>query len=401
MTWSKFVAHIDDSTRPSGLARIGWTLFLIASLYGCDSGAPVIRAEAPDSDPPTQPPSLGGGLDARPSNATCVAWPRPSVDSDISLSRFTTLSFSSPIALLQAPNDNSRWYVVEQAGAVRTFSGASATSASTFVDITPRVRSGGEMGLLGMAFHPNFPTDNRVFLSYTTGTSPLVSRISVFRSNDAGVTLDAGSETPLLTVDQPETNHNGGHIAFGPDGYLYIGIGDGGGGGDNHGDRGNGQRLTTMLGKLLRIDVDGTAPYQIPPSNPYAGNAVCPSAGRASGECPEIYAYGLRNPWRWNFDRDNDELWLADVGQGAWEEVNKVTLGGNYGWRCREGAHDFSPGTPGCSAGGLIDPVTEYDHNLGVSITGGYVYRGSQTTGLFGRYLFGDFATGRIWAWIP
>jgi uncharacterized repeat protein (TIGR03806 family) len=378
------------------LAVIAWSLLLVA---GCDSGAPVVRGTPPSTDPP--PANPNSGLDARPANATCVAWPRPSVGSDISLSRFTALSFTSPLALLQAPNDSARWYVVEQGGAVKLFSGANPASSSTFVDITSRVRSGGEMGLLGMAFHPNFPTDNRVFLSYTTGTSPLVSRVSSFRSNDAGMTLDAGSESILLTINQPETNHNGGHIAFGPDGLLYIGIGDGGGGGDIHGDRGNGQRLTILLGKLLRIDINGAPPYTIPPTNPFAANAVCPAAGRASGECPEIYAYGFRNPWRWNFDRDNGELWLADVGQSLWEEVNQVALGGNYGWRCREGAHDFNPSTPGCSSGVLIDPVTEYNHTLGNSITGGYVYRGSQPTGLRGRYLFADFGSGRIWAWIP
>lgn len=373
-------------------------MLLLAALQACDSGAPVNRTPAPEQEPPPTTPATG--LDARPSNATCIAWPRPSAGSDISLSRFTSLSFTSPLALLQAPGDNARWFVVQQGGIVRQFSGTNPASASTFIDITSRVRSGGEMGLLGLAFHPNFPTDNRVFLSYTTGT-PLVSRISAFTSNDGGATLDPASESILLTIDQPETNHNGGHIAFGPDGYLYIGIGDGGGGGDQHGDRGNGQRLTTMLGKLLRIDIDGAAPYAIPPSNPYAANAVCPAAGRATGECPEIYAYGFRNPWRWNFDRSNSDLWLADVGQGQWEEVNQVTIGGNYGWRCREGAHDFNTGgTPGCSAGTLIDPVTEYDHSLGNSITGGYVYRGSQNTSLVGRYLFGDFGSGRIWAWI-
>ena len=376
-------------------SQLACSLLLVS---GCDSGAPVVRAAAPSTEPPSTPTS---GLDARPPNATCVAWPRPSAGSDISLSRFTSLSFNLPIALLQAPNDSARWYVVEQGGAVKLFSGTNPASASTFVDITSRVRSGGEMGLLGMAFHPNFPTDNRVFLSYTTGTAPLVSRISSFRSNDGGVTLDATSESILLTIEQPETNHNGGHIAFGPDGYLYIGIGDGGGGGDTHGDRGNGQRLTTMLGKLLRIDIDTAASYAIPPTNPFAANAVCPAAGRASGECPEIYAFGLRNPWRWSFDRENGELWLGDVGQNQWEEVNQVTLGGNYGWRCREGAHDFNPSTPGCSSGGLVDPVTEYNHTLGSSITGGYVYRGPQATALTGRYLFADFGSGRIWAWIP
>lgn len=390
------MAHIVDSFRLNGLSRVAQLAFATWLLAGCDSGAPVVQAEAPEP-PPATPTS---GLDTRPANATCVAWPRPSAGSNISLSRFTTLSFITPIGLLQAPGDNSRWFVIQQDGVVKQFSGTNPASTSNFIDITDRVRDGGEMGLLGMAFHPNFPTDNRVFLSYTNGTSPLVSRISAFTSSDGGATLNPGSETILLTVEQPETNHNGGHIAFGPDGFLYIGFGDGGGGGDVHGDRGNGQRLTTLLGKLLRIDIDGATPYEIPPSNPYAANAVCPAAGRASGECPEIFAYGLRNPWRWNFDRANGELWLADVGQGQWEEVDQVTLGGNYGWRCREGAHDFNIGTPGCSAGGLIDPVTEYNHTLGNSITGGYVYRGSQSTSLVGRYLFGDFGSGRIWAWI-
>jgi uncharacterized repeat protein (TIGR03806 family) len=389
------VSHSHRPPRSHRTAALSAALLLLAGLQGCDGGA---RASRNDSGTP--PPNPDSGLDGRPTNATCTAWPRPSAGSDISLSRFTNLSFDAPLGLLQAPGDDDRWFVVQQGGVVRQFTGTNPASASVFIDITARVRSGGEMGLLGMAFHPNFPTDNRVFLSYTTGT-PLVSRISVFTSSDGGATLDPASETILLTIDQPETNHNGGHIAFGPDGYLYIGIGDGGGGGDRHGATGNGQRLTTLLGKLLRIDVDGAAPYEIPPTNPFAGNARCPAAGRSSGECPEIYAYGFRNPWRWSFDRGNGDLWLADVGQGQWEEVNVVVPGGNYGWRCREGAHDYdSSGTPGCSSAAFIDPVTEYNHSLGNSITGGYVYRGSQSTGLLGRYLFGDFGSGRIWAWI-
>jgi uncharacterized repeat protein (TIGR03806 family) len=348
------------------------------------------------------------GLDARPSNTTCLAWERPTAGSGISLAPYTSFSFSAPVAMLQAPNDSSRWFVVEQAGAVRQFAVNSSASPGVFVDITARVRSGGEMGLLGMAFHPNFPTDNRVFLSYTTGTSPLVSRISAFRSTDGGATLDPNSEQVLLTVNQPEQNHNGGLIAFGPpepDRYLYIGLGDGGGGGDMHGNPGNGQALTTMLGKMLRIDIDlgagASTTYEIPATNPFAQNAQCPAAGRTTGECPEIYAWGFRNPWRWSFDRDNGQLWVADVGQATWEEVDQVTPGGNYGWRCREGAHDFNPGgTSGCGTATLIDPVAEYGHSEGESITGGYVYRGVQTTNLSGRYLFGDFVSGRIWAWI-
>jgi uncharacterized repeat protein (TIGR03806 family) len=303
--------------------------------------------------------------------------------------------------MLQAPSDNSRWYVVEQGGVVRQFNAASPTAASTFVDITSRVRSGGETGLLGMAFHPNYPTDTRVFLSYTNGTNPLVSRISSFRTTDGGATLDPNSEAILLTVNQPEANHNGGHIAFGADGLLYIGLGDGGGAGDQHGNPGNGQTLTTMLGKMLRIDVDSAQPYAIPAANPFGQNAKCPAAGRGSGECPEIYAWGFRNPWRWSFDRTSGELWVADVGQNQWEEVDRVSVGGNYGWRCREGAHDFNSSSLGCGNGGLIDPVAEYDHSQGNSITGGYVYRGAQATALAGRYLFADFGSGRIWAWIP
>jgi len=364
-----------------------------------------ISASSPAAATTTAQPGVAG-LDARPSNAACLAWQRPTAGSTITLTRFTSLSFTSPVALLQSPNDNARWFVVEQAGIVRSFTGSSASSSDVFIDITDRVVSGGELGLLGMAFHPNYPIDNRVFLSYTNNQSGRVSRVSSFRTTNAGATLDRNTEQILMTVNQPEANHNGGHVAFGPDGYLYIGFGDGGGGGDEHGNPGNGQRLTTLLGKMLRIDVNGASPYTVPSSNPFFSAANpsdrCPPAGRATGNCPEIYAWGFRNPWRWSFDRANGDLWLGDVGQGVWEEVDFVERGGNYGWRCREGAHDYNTaGTLGCSTSSLIEPVTEYDHTLGVSITGGYVYRGPQTTSLSGRYLFADFGSGRIWAWIP
>ncbi|HKE93074.1 MAG TPA: PQQ-dependent sugar dehydrogenase, partial [Povalibacter sp.] len=263
---------------------------------------------------------------------------------------------------------------------------------------------GSEMGLLGMAFAPNFPTDPRVFLSYTAIVSgQRLSRISAFRTTDGGATLNADPEQILLTLNQPEANHNGGNIVFGKDGYLYIGFGDGGGGGDAHGDPGNGQRLTTMLGKMLRINVgdNSATTYTIPPDNPFASNPKCSAAG-GTAACPEIYAWGFRNPWRWSFDRDTGDLWVGDVGQGLWEEVDTVERGGNYGWRCREGAHDYnSAGTTGCSSAASIDPVAEYDHSLGTAITGGYVYRGPQTTPLKGRYIFGDSGSGRIWAWLP
>ena len=351
----------------------------------------------------TTPTAPVYGLDTRPGNTTCLAGDEPTTT--LAIARvFPNLTFSTPVAMLQAPGNAARWYVVQQGGRVMMFDNVSSPAAPTaFVDITARVNSGGERGLLGMAFHPNFPTDPRVFLSYTT-TDPgsLTSRISSFRLASGGGALDPGSEQVLLTVAQPESNHNGGNIAFGPDGYLYIGFGDGGGGNDQHGTNGNGQNLQTVLGKMLRIDVGGPSAtnYTIPATNPYASTGgLCTSGTTTSAQCREIYAYGFRNPWRWSFDRGgNRALWIGDVGQAAWEEVDRLTAaGGNYGWRCREGAHATS-GVSGCgSSGPFIDPVAEYDHNQGFSITGGYVYRGTAIPSLAGRYVFGDYGSGRVW----
>ncbi len=350
---------------------------------------------------PAAPAGGQGGLDSRPSNTTCNAWDTPNAGSTISLSRFTNLTFNMPVKMLQAPNSSQHWYVLQQLGLVRRFTGTSPASATTVLDITGRTFNvaQSEAGLLGMAFHPAFPTDSRVFIYYIDRST--VGRLSAFTATvdaSGAATINEASEQNLLTIDKPQDNHNGGDIAFGPDGYLYLGTGDGGGGGD---PQENGQRLTTLLGKMLRIQIGAPgAGYSIPADNPFAGNAACPPGGsRASGNCPEIYAWGLRNPWRWSFDRANGALWLADVGQGTFEEVNTIQRGGNYGWDCREGAHDFE--TAGCPASGLIDPVAEYGRSLGESITGGYVYRGSQPSSLVGRYLFADFVSGRIWAWIP
>ncbi len=310
---------------------------------------------------------------------------------------FPNLTFSQPIALLQAPNDASRWFVVEQAGIVRVFSNdPQATSSTVFADISSRVLAGGELGLLGMAFHPDFPTDPRVFLNYTNGDSGLVTRISEFRLGGSG-NLDTApaNERVLLTINQPEANHNGGHLAFGPDGFLYIGMGDGGGANDQHGAIGNAQLMTTLLGKMLRIDVTPASGYAIPPDNPFERNATCHLNGTGTSPCPEIYASGFRNPWRWSFDRETDVLWLGDVGQGALEEIDRVTLRGNYGWRCFEGA---SPtGFPCGSEAPLLPPIAEYGRSEGAAVTGGYVYRGSAIPGLQGRYVFGDFVSGQLW----
>jgi len=311
---------------------------------------------------------------------------RPPPPSSIALQdAFAGLRFQAPLQVLQVPGE-TRFVVVEKRGTVQAVTG---TAAAQFLDIRSRVNSmPGEAGLLGFAFHPRWAQNRQVFVNYTapSAASPanLKTTISRFTSTDGGATLDPASEQVLLTVEQPFENHNGGGVVFGPDGLLYLGLGDGGSGGD---PLGNAQNVSVILGKLLRIDVDSGVPYGIPPSNPFA----------AGGGSAEVYAYGLRNPWRFSFDRATGALWLADVGQGAWEEVDVIQAGMNYGWNRREGAHCYPPGTVSC-AGPFIDPVAEYSHAEGASITGGYVYRGSALPHLAGQYVYGDFGSGRIWA---
>jgi glucose/arabinose dehydrogenase len=252
-----------------------------------------------------------------------------------------------------------------------------------------------------MAFHPQFPTDPRAYLFYSHNDAALglMSRLSEFSTADGGLTLVEGSERILMAIRKPpgEDNHNGGGIAFGPDGFLYAGIGDGGGGNDQHGTIGNAQSTSTLLGKMLRIDISastGTFLYRIPSGNPFAGNVLCGADGTGTQPCPEIFALGLRNPWRWSFDRQTAQLWVADVGQGAREEVDRVVLGGNYGWRCFEGTLNTGLG---CGSPAQVSPpVAEYDRGVGTAVTGGYVYRGTAFAALAGRYVFGDFTSGTI-----
>ena len=320
---------------------------------------------------------------------------------------FTNLSFTSPVLLLRAPADpgtNSLWYVVEQAGTVRFFDATDplVNSSTVFIDINLIVTLGFESGLLGMAFHPDWPNTPEVFLSYTgdDGGGGLMSFVSRFTSNNGGTTLDPTSEEVLLSVPQPFPNHNGGNIAFGPDGFLYIGFGDGGSAND---PQDNAQDATNWLGSMLRIDVDGGTPYAIPPGNPFSRCAVCVQ-GSGALACPEIYAWGLRNPWRWTFDSVTDQLWVGDVGQGAIEEVDVLVGGGNFGWREFEGTMcNMSIANNMCSLQ-AIDPVTEYPHGAGLgrgnSITGGYVYRGTVINGLQGIYVYADFIFGKVFqAW--
>ena len=345
---------------------------------------------------------VGGvfGLDTRPDNQSCVAPARPVSDASVAIvDAYPGLpTIGQPTKLLLEPVADPRWFVLQKTGQLVTFDPDNATSVDPFLDLSGVVRTDVEGGLLGMAFHPNYPNTPEVFLSYTIDHSgpPMRSVISRFVLDDVTSPGAGTVEEVILLVDQDQDNHNGGDIAFGADGYLYIGLGDGGGGGD---PRNRAQDTTYMLGSMLRIDVLGAGanPYNIPPDNPFAGNTIC-GPGANADNCPEIYAWGLRNPWRWSFDAATGELWLADVGQGAWEEVNRIELGGNYGWRCREGAHDFN--TSGCGTG-LIDPVTEYPRSQGNSITGGVVYRGTAIPELDGRYLFADYGSGRFWALQP
>ena len=341
--------------------------------------------------------TAGSGLAERPSNTTCLAGeaPGPVTETGIRTEEaFPELpGFNDPVALTQAPGDADHWYVVEKVGRVLRFANKTDVSTRTIViDISGRVNDDAhnEAGLLGMAFHPDFETNGEVYLSYTNG-SALISRISRFTSSDGGLTLGSSSEQILLTLDQPFGNHNGGNVLFGPDGYLYIGFGDGGSAGDP-GDRA--QDTRNLFGSILRINVDSGTPYGIPTDNPFGMNPLC-SVGEGAEPCPEIYAWGFRNPWRWSFDSAMGDLWVGDVGQNNWEEVDKVELNGNYGWRCREGAHNYD--TSGVCPTGLIDPIIEYTHGVGFSITGGYVYHGSAIPELQGRYVFADL-NGKIFA---
>ncbi len=339
--------------------------------------------------------NFASGLDTRAPNLTCNAF-NPAVGSSVTLTpAFPNLTFSQPLALLQHPLNDPRWYVVEQSGRVRTFAENDLTSTD-FIDISSQVISGGEAGLLGMAFHPQFNTNGEVYLSYTGPGSPLVSHVSRVISLDGGLSASIDSEAILLSVAQPYSNHNGGWIAFGSDNYLYIGLGDGGSGGDPDG---NGQDTTTLLGAILRIDVDNNDPlrgtsYAIPPDNPFGANFNC------STGCPEIFAWGFRNPWRWSFDRLTAKLWVGDVGQNAREEIDLVTKGNNYGWNIMEGTDCYPPGNP-CNPTGLTLPVVDYNRSEGNSVTGGFVYAGSRLPALIGAYIYGDFGSGNIWQLVP
>jgi glucose/arabinose dehydrogenase len=304
--------------------------------------------------------------------------PPPPPDSAIQLVPVAT-GLDAPLYLTQPPGD-ARLFIVEKGGRIKILKDG-AVLPTPFLDLSGSVSTGSEQGLLSLVFHPSYATNGFFYVDYTdTNGDTHVTRYTVSANPDVA---DPASAKTILFVAQPFANHNGGLLLFGPDGKLYIGLGDGGSGGD---PQGNGQNLNTLLGKILRIDVDTGDPYAIPADNPFANHA---------GARGEIWAYGLRNPWRFSFDLTANRVYIADVGQSAWEEVDVAPLaqgGQNYGWNVMEGMHCYNAST--CNQSGLTLPVAEYSHSDGCSITGGYVYRGSIIPGIVGQYFYSDYCSG-------
>ena len=320
---------------------------------------------------------------------------------------FPNLKFKRPLLLTHAGDGSDRVFVASQLGAIHVFpNDPEVTDTKIFLDLTDKTfyqDKEFETGVLGLAFHPQYKTNGQLFVFYSSSSSPYTNVIARFRvSSDDPNRVDPQSEEILLAIEKPFWNHNGGTIEFGPDGYLYIAVGDGGSGNDPFG---NGQNLQTLLGKILRIDVDHTGtlmrvdplkpappkicPYAIPADNPFVGKRLQAR--------PEIWAYGLRNVWRMAFDSQTGELWAGDVGQDLWEEIDIIVRGGNYGWNLREGKHEFGP-DGALPRPELVEPIFEYPHSVGKSITGGLVYRGKAVPQLAGGYLYGDFVSGKLWA---
>ncbi len=370
--------------------KAAWTLLVCAViLTGCSSttSTPVfVQQPAPASETAAVPPPLQTATPATrvtppPPGATgrSSAFPDPNAYRWVSV-----VSGLFEPTDIQFPDDGSgRMFVLEQPGRIRLVENGQLMT-TPFLDISSEVGSAGsEQGLLGLAFHPDFKSNPYFYVNYTdTNGNTVIAR---FKAN--GNQADPASEKDLLHIQQPFPNHNGGSTVFGPDGYLYLGMGDGGSEGD---PLGYGQNKDVLLGKLLRIDVNSGDPYAIPPTNPFV----------KGGGKPEIWAYGLRNPWRISFDRATGDLYIADVGQDTWEEVDFVPAGspggGNFGWNYREGLHRYSLANPPAGLQ-LIDPVAEYSHAVGgCAITGGYVYRGSLREWQ-GIYLYGDYCSGLIW----
>jgi glucose/arabinose dehydrogenase len=346
---------------------------------------PSLASGAPG--PASASPAAAGSPAPSPAGPPAGAWQPPRIALEPLVD-----GLAAPIGISH-DRASDTLYVNEQAGLIVAVDPGGATRP--FLDITDRVVDGGERGLLGLALHPDFATNGRFVVNYTRRGpgdeegDTVISEFLVAPSSDPPVG-DPASERQLLLIDQPAPNHNGGQLAFGPDGYLHLGLGDGGGAGDPWG---NAQNPDALLGKLLRIDVDGGEAgqsYAVPPDNPFA----------SGGGAPEVWLLGLRNPWRFSFDRATGDLWIGDVGQGAWEEVDRLPAGGqaglNLGWNVMEGAHCFRDAS--CDDGAFVAPVAEYPQAFGQSVIGGYVYRGGAQPSLAGSYFYADAYSGRIWA---
>ncbi|MBI5284706.1 MAG: PQQ-dependent sugar dehydrogenase [Chloroflexi bacterium] len=348
-----------------------------------------LAAACSDDAKPQAAPTQPSSATSAPATATATVAPTRTPARTVTSDGYTAepafphVDFAKMLGMQVVPGSANIALVVSQDGVIRRADLRDAASTpAVFLDIGDRlIRDPGmEEGLLGLAFAPDYASSGEFYVYYSAG-SPRRAVLSRFVAQDDAA--DPASERVLLEIEEPYSNHNGGSLAFGPDGYLYIGVGDGGAGGDPHG---NGQNKDALLGKILRIDVSGED-YTVPADNPFARGG-----GRG-----EIWAYGLRNPWRLNFDPQTGALWAADVGQGDWEEIDRIVKGGNYGWNVMEGDHCFEPAS-GCHKAGLLPPRAEYGHDLGCSVTGGYVYRGPAMPELDGWYVYGDYCSGRVWA---
>jgi glucose/arabinose dehydrogenase len=362
---------------------------LAAACEASPSSSVVARASAGSGEPSAASSASAEPSGSRPGSTNP---PLPTGPDALELERVAD-GLAAPIGITNAGDGSGRLFVLEQVGRVRVIGPDGRLHAEPFIDISDRVQSGGERGLLGIAFHPEFRANGRLFLHYSRADDG-ATVVSEFRAAGDRRTADPGSERVVLTQPQPFPNHNGGQLAFGPDGYLYLGLGDGGSGGDPYD---NGQDTGVLLGKILRLDVDGSADgrgYAIPPDNPFAPEGARPGGGR-----PEIWAYGLRNPWQFSFDPEGGDLYIADVGQNAWEEVNRQpgdSRGGeNYGWDVMEGRYCYQ-GTE-CDQTPYVKPIASYSHERGgCSVTGGHVYRGTRQPQLQGVYVFGDYCSGLV-----
>ena len=366
-------------------------VFMVASCDGGDEAAtPVTPPLAATTLPPATPTAPPPATPTQPPVAADVATIPVPLSKMAVEPAFPNLSFGRMVHLTYPDDGTSRLFLVLQPGRVMVFDNDEKVgSTQTFLDIRDKVNDrSNEEGLLGLAFDPEYRENGYFYVYYSTSPPrrSVVSRYSV--SKEDADRADPTSEHVIVEVLQPYSNHNGGQLVFGPDGYLYIGLGDGGSGGDPHG---NAQNTFTLLGSILRIDVSSAASggtYLIPASNPLVGEGA--------GVREEIWAYGLRNPWRFTFDRETDDLWAADVGQNRFEEIDVIRPGLNYGWNIMEGLHCFREAD--CDQSGLEPPVIEYGRSDGCSVTGGYVYRGSRLPSLYGAYVYGDFCSGKIWA---